>query len=191
MRQGRSRLASELPLTTFPIIPVKPRILSIVLQKRAAGAENQKANQGLGGQFPFPARAVRGMRRQLAAARQAPPRFGGSFLIVQTQKAELGVRYQNTVLGSLLRALPRRRFAAMSSGAAGTSTSRAFRLGIIWSRWSLGSLAGCRACASWRRCGTRRRRVIITWGTARFAARPCRMPIAVDPVRFLPRSLAS
>ena|SRR5215472_8742617 len=53
------------------------------------------------------------MGQLLAAARQAPPRFGGSFLVEQTEKGQLGVRYQNTVLGGLLKALPRRRFAAI------------------------------------------------------------------------------
>src|SRR5260370_9130848 len=53
------------------------------------------------------------MSRLVAAARQAPPRFGGYFLVVETQKGELGVRYQNTVMGSLLEAISRRRFAAI------------------------------------------------------------------------------
>jgi putative transposase len=47
------------------------------------------------------------------AARQAPPGFGGILLVDETQKGELGVRYQHTVLGGLLKVLPRRRFAAI------------------------------------------------------------------------------
>jgi DDE family transposase/uncharacterized protein DUF4372 len=47
------------------------------------------------------------------AARQAPPGFGGILLGVETQKGGLGVRYQDTVLGGLLKALPRRCFAAI------------------------------------------------------------------------------
>ena len=53
------------------------------------------------------------MSRKVAAARQASPGFGGYFPVVETGKRELGVRYQNTVLGELLKALPRRRFAAL------------------------------------------------------------------------------
>ena len=49
----------------------------------------------------------------VVAARQAPPRLSGILLGGETQKGELGVRYQNTVLGYLLKALPRRRFAAI------------------------------------------------------------------------------
>jgi putative transposase len=55
------------------------------------------------------------MSQSAAAARQAPPRFGGYFLVIETQKGELGVRYQNTVLGGLLKALSRRRFATIVS----------------------------------------------------------------------------
>jgi putative transposase len=46
----------------------------------------------------------------IAAARQAPPSFGGILLVDETQNGVLGVRYQNTVLAGLLKALPRRRF---------------------------------------------------------------------------------
>ncbi len=53
------------------------------------------------------------MSRLVAVARQAPPGFGGYLLVVETQKGELGVRYQNTVLGSLLKAMPRRVFAGI------------------------------------------------------------------------------
>jgi hypothetical protein len=48
----------------------------------------------------------------VVAARQAPPRFSGILLVDETQNGELGVRYQNTVLGDRLKVLPRRRFAA-------------------------------------------------------------------------------
>src|SRR5260370_41255395 len=58
-------------------------------------------------------RAVRGTGQRIVAARQAPPRFGGILLVEETQKGVLGVRYQNTVFGSLLKAVPRRRFAAI------------------------------------------------------------------------------
>jgi putative transposase len=53
------------------------------------------------------------MSQLVVAARQAPPRFSGILLADETQKGELGVRYQNTVLGDLLKALPRRRFATI------------------------------------------------------------------------------
>src|SRR5712671_5193249 len=53
------------------------------------------------------------MSQRIVAARQAPPRFGGILLVEETQKGVLGVRYQNTVFGSLLKALPRRRFATI------------------------------------------------------------------------------
>jgi IS4 transposase len=53
------------------------------------------------------------MDRLVVAARQAPPRFSGILLVEETQKGELGVRYQNTVLGDLLKVLPRRCFAAI------------------------------------------------------------------------------
>jgi putative transposase len=53
------------------------------------------------------------MNRSVVTARQAPPRFSGILLVDETQKGELGVRYQNTVLGDLLKALPRRRFTAI------------------------------------------------------------------------------
>ena len=52
------------------------------------------------------------MTRLVVAARQAPPVFSGILLVDETQNGELGVRYQNTVLGDLLKVLPRRRFAA-------------------------------------------------------------------------------
>src|SRR5258708_23536178 len=63
--------------------------------------------------FPLSRRAVRGTGQRIVAARQAPPRFGGILLVEETQKGVLGVRYQNTVFGSLLKAVPRRRFAAI------------------------------------------------------------------------------
>jgi hypothetical protein len=53
------------------------------------------------------------MSRLVAAARQAPPRCGGYFLVVETQKGELGVRYENTVLGHLLKVISRKRFGAI------------------------------------------------------------------------------
>ena len=62
--------------------------------------------------LPERRRAVRGMTRLVVAARQAPPVFSGILLVDETQNGELGVRYQNTVLGDLLKVLPRRRFAA-------------------------------------------------------------------------------
>jgi putative transposase len=58
---------------------------------------------------------VRGMIRFVAGARQAPQPFCGYFLVVETQKGEPGVRYQNTVLGELLKVLPRRAFASIVS----------------------------------------------------------------------------
>jgi putative transposase len=55
------------------------------------------------------------MSRLVACARQAPPRFCGYFLVVETQKEELGVRFQDTVLGALLKVVSRRRFGAIVS----------------------------------------------------------------------------
>jgi hypothetical protein len=55
------------------------------------------------------------MSRLVAGARQALPRFGSYFLVVETQKEELGVRYQNTVLGGLLKVVSRRRFGSIVS----------------------------------------------------------------------------
>jgi len=55
------------------------------------------------------------MSRCVAGARQAPGPFCGYFLVVETQKVERGVRYQNTVLGDLLKVVSRRRFAAIVS----------------------------------------------------------------------------
>ncbi len=63
--------------------------------------------------FPRKRRAVRGTSQRIVAARQAPPRFGGILLVEETQKGVLGVRYENTVFGSLLKAVPRRRFATI------------------------------------------------------------------------------
>src|SRR5260370_5790928 len=63
--------------------------------------------------FPLARRAVRGTGQRIVAARQAPPRFGGILLVEETQKGVLGVRYQNTVFGSLLKAVPRRRFSVI------------------------------------------------------------------------------
>jgi len=51
----------------------------------------------------------------VAGARQAPQPFCGYLLVVETQKGEPGVRYQNTVLGELLKVLPRRAFASIVS----------------------------------------------------------------------------
>ena len=53
------------------------------------------------------------MSRLVAAARQAPPGFGGYPVVVETQQGELGVRYEHTVLGQLLKALSRRQFGAI------------------------------------------------------------------------------
>jgi len=55
------------------------------------------------------------MSRLVAGARQALPRFDSYFLVVETQKEELGVRYQDTVLGCLLKVVSRRRFGAIVS----------------------------------------------------------------------------
>jgi putative transposase len=55
------------------------------------------------------------MSRCVAGARQAPGPFCGYFLVVKTQKVERGVRYQNTVLGDLLKVVSRRHFAAIVS----------------------------------------------------------------------------
>jgi len=55
------------------------------------------------------------MSRLVAGARQALPRFGSYFLVVKTQKEELGVHYQDTVLSGLLKVVSRRRFGAMVS----------------------------------------------------------------------------
>jgi putative transposase len=60
------------------------------------------------------------------AARQAPPEFGGILLVVETQKGELGVRYQDTVLGGLLKVLPRRRFAGIVERHKGDRYSKGF-----------------------------------------------------------------
>src|SRR5215471_8219488 len=51
----------------------------------------------------------------VAGARQAPQPLGGYSLVVETQKVEPGVRYQNTVLGELLKVLPRRAVASIVS----------------------------------------------------------------------------
>jgi hypothetical protein len=53
------------------------------------------------------------MSRLVAVARQAPPRGGGYFPVVETGRVELGVRYENTVLGHLLKAVSRKRFGAI------------------------------------------------------------------------------
>jgi putative transposase len=55
------------------------------------------------------------MSHYVAGARQAPWPFWGYFLVVETQKEELGVRYQDTVLGGLLKVLPRRALASIVS----------------------------------------------------------------------------
>jgi putative transposase len=62
---------------------------------------------------PRESAGLSGEDRLVVAARQAPPRFSGILLVDETQNGELGVRYQNTVLGDLLKVLPRRRFAAI------------------------------------------------------------------------------
>ena len=55
------------------------------------------------------------MSRCVAGARQAPEPHCGYFLVVETQKVERGVRYQNTVLGDLLKVVSRRQFGAIVS----------------------------------------------------------------------------
>jgi len=55
------------------------------------------------------------MIHRVAGARQALQPFWGYFLVVETQKVELGVRYQSTVFCSLLKILPRRAFAGIVS----------------------------------------------------------------------------
>src|SRR5258708_36630237 len=76
--------------------------------------------------FPRKRRAVRGTGQRIVAARQAPPRFGGILLVEETQKGVLGVRYQNTVFGSLLKAVPRRRFAAIVERHGGDKNIKGF-----------------------------------------------------------------
>jgi putative transposase len=66
------------------------------------------------------------MSHCVAGARQAPQGFCGYFLVVETQKGELGVRYENTVLGELLKALPRRVFGSMVSRHAGDRYVKGF-----------------------------------------------------------------
>jgi len=51
----------------------------------------------------------------VASARQALQPFWGYFLVVETQKGEPGVRYQNTVLGEILKVIPRRVFGSIVS----------------------------------------------------------------------------
>jgi putative transposase len=51
----------------------------------------------------------------VASARQALQPFWGYFLVVETQKGEPGVRYQNTVLGEILKVVPRRVFGSIVS----------------------------------------------------------------------------
>jgi putative transposase len=51
----------------------------------------------------------------VAGARQAPQPFCGYFLVVETRKRELSVRYQDTILGGILKVLPRRAFASIVS----------------------------------------------------------------------------
>jgi len=72
------------------------------------------------------------------------------------------VRYQNTVFGSLLKALPDGALPRSSNGMAGINTSRFLVLGPFVTL-IFGHSAGCRACAKWRRCGTCRPCIIITW----------------------------
>lgn len=62
----------------------------------------------------------------VAAARQAPPGFGGYFLVVETQKGELGVRAQNTVIGGLLKAVARRQFGTIVARHAGDRYDKRF-----------------------------------------------------------------
>jgi putative transposase len=52
------------------------------------------------------------MIRYVAGARQAVPRVLGYFLVVETQKMELSVRYQPTVFDQLMKVVSRRRFSA-------------------------------------------------------------------------------
>jgi hypothetical protein len=68
------------------------------------------------------------------AARQAPPGFGGILPVDETRNGELGVRYQNTALGGLLKVLPRRRFAATVARHKGDKYIKGSRPGIIWWR---------------------------------------------------------
>jgi hypothetical protein len=53
------------------------------------------------------------MSRLVAAARQASPWFGGYPLVIEAQRGELDVRYEDTAPGHLLKAISRRRFAAI------------------------------------------------------------------------------
>src|SRR5260370_27770625 len=76
--------------------------------------------------FPRKRRAVRGMSRCVAGARQAPGPFCGYFLVVEAKKVERGVRYQNTVLGDLLKSVSTRRLAAIVSRREGDVYIQAF-----------------------------------------------------------------
>jgi putative transposase len=66
------------------------------------------------------------MIRYVAVARQAGPRFLAYFLVVETQKMELSVRYQSTVFSQLLEAVSRRRFAATVAAHDGDRYDKAF-----------------------------------------------------------------
>jgi len=66
------------------------------------------------------------MIRYVAVARQAWPRVLAYFLVVETQKMELSVRYQSTVICQLLEAVSRRRFAATVAAHDGDRYDKAF-----------------------------------------------------------------
>ena len=62
--------------------------------------------------IPAFAQGCPGNERMNLAARAEPPGFGGILPVDEPRNRELSVRYQNAVLGGLLKELPRRRFAA-------------------------------------------------------------------------------
>src|SRR5271156_4583593 len=83
-------------------------------RKRASRATHADIRHATPGS-PLSRRVVRRMIHCVASARQALQPFWGYFLVVETQKGELVVRYQNTGLGEILKAVPRRVFGSIVS----------------------------------------------------------------------------
>src|ERR1700751_3091448 len=104
-----SAKASTSRLLTFKVICILAMLASLL----RCPTRNESLSVGSSLVIPANAQGCPGKDRLVVAARQAPPRFSGILLVDETQNGELGVHYQNTVLGDLLKVLPRRRFAAI------------------------------------------------------------------------------
>ena len=130
------------------------------------------------------------MSRCVAGARQAPGPFCGYFLVVESEKVERGVRYQNTVLGELLKVVSRRHFGAIVSRHEGDRYIKDFSswdhlVSLVFAQ--LGGLSSLREVAAvWNAQGAHHYHL----GSGPVCRSTCPTPIGGGQARSSPKRLA-